>query len=44
MSGDGEHSGLMVVHVVLDSDTGVTILTGGDQEQIQVIAGDYSKE
>ena len=33
----------MVVHVVLDSDTGVTILTG-DQDQIQVIAGDYSKD
>ena len=34
----------MVVHVVLDTDTGVTILTGGDQEQIQVITGDYSKD
>ena len=33
----------MVVHAVLDTDTGVTILTG-DQEQIQVTTGDYSKE
>ena len=29
----------MVVHVVLDTDTGVTILTGGDQDQIQVRGG-----